>query len=95
MAGNEETLLRQLARTAQLMPVIPTNLLFLPFLLLLPHLWLQMSYSSAQGAPRGGQTAQSQGCITWPRKTCSWLEVNSRSVHPSWGPAAPNKLIHF
>lgn len=35
MAGNEETLLRHLAKAAQLMPVIPNTLLFLPFLLLL------------------------------------------------------------
>lgn len=56
MARSEKTLLRLLAKAAQLMPVIPrgNNLL-----LLHRRLWLQMPYSSSKGAPQEGQTAQS------------------------------------
>lgn len=49
MAGNEETLLRQLAKAAQLMPVIPNNLLFL---LLLPFSSLTCGCKCPTAMPR-------------------------------------------
>lgn len=52
MAGNEETLLRPLAKAAQIIPVTPNSVLFLPFLLLLPFSSLTCGCKCPIAVPR-------------------------------------------